>query len=121
MAATPSPVLAGPRRRPCRRVDRPSGSLSSDFPSMKIRLLAFATAADALGTGETDLEMPEGSRISDLRSRLDHDHPGMIPLWPRLAVAIDGRIVPPDTPLEDGAEVALLPPVSSRALAGGPW
>jgi molybdopterin synthase catalytic subunit/molybdopterin converting factor small subunit len=79
---------------------------------MKIRLLAFATAADALGTGETDLEMPDGSRISDLRSRLDRDHPGMIPLWPRLAVALDGRIVPADTPLEDGAEVALLPPVS---------
>ena len=79
---------------------------------MKIRLLAFATAADALGTGERELEMPDGSRISDLRSRLDHDHPGMIPLWPRLAVALDGRIVPPDTPLEDGAEVALLPPVS---------
>jgi molybdopterin synthase catalytic subunit/molybdopterin converting factor small subunit len=79
---------------------------------MKIRLLAFATAADALGTGETDLEMPDGSRISDLRARLDRDHPGMIPLWPRLAIALDGRIVPADTPLEDGAEVALLPPVS---------
>jgi molybdopterin synthase catalytic subunit/molybdopterin converting factor small subunit len=79
---------------------------------MKIRLLAFATAADALGTGETELEIPEGSRISDLRARLDRDHPGMIPLWPRLAVALDGRIVSPDTLLEDGAEVALLPPVS---------
>ena len=79
---------------------------------MKIRLLAFATAADALGTGETDLEMPDGSRISDLRARLDRNHPGMVPLWPRLAVALDGRIVPPDTPLEDGSEVALLPPVS---------
>ena len=82
---------------------------------MKIRLLAFATAADVLGTGETDLEIPDGSRISDLRARLDHDHPGMVPLWPRLAVALDGRIVPPDTPLEDGAEVALLPPVSGGA------
>jgi molybdopterin synthase catalytic subunit/molybdopterin converting factor small subunit len=79
---------------------------------MKIRLLAFATAADALGTGETDLEMPEGSRISDLRSLLDGKHPGLVPLWPRLAVAVDGRIVPHDTLLEDGAEVALLPPVS---------
>jgi molybdopterin synthase catalytic subunit len=82
---------------------------------MKIRLLAFATAADALGTGETDLEMPAGSRISDLRARLDRDHPGMVPLWPRLAVALDGRIVPQDTLLEEGAEVALLPPVSGGA------
>jgi len=79
---------------------------------MKIRLLAFATAADALGTGETDLELPDGSRISDLRALLDGKHPGLVPLWPRLAVAIDGRIVPQDTPLKDGAEVALLPPVS---------
>jgi len=79
---------------------------------MKIRLLAFATAADALGTGETDLEIPEGSRISDLRALLDGKHPGLAPLWPRLAVAVDGRIVPSDTQLEDGNEVALLPPVS---------
>ncbi|HEY0510645.1 MAG TPA: molybdenum cofactor biosynthesis protein MoaE [Thermoanaerobaculia bacterium] len=79
---------------------------------MKIRLLAFASAADALGTGETEMELPEGSRISDLRQRLDRDHPGIAPLWPRLAVALDGRIVPADTLLEDGAEVALLPPVS---------
>jgi MoaE-MoaD fusion protein len=82
---------------------------------MKIRLLAFATAADALGTGETELEIPDGSRVADLRQRLDRDHPGLAPLWPRLAIAVDGRIVPPDTYLEDGVEVALLPPVSGGA------
>lgn len=79
---------------------------------MKIRLLAFATAADALGTGETELEIPDGSRIADLRQRLDREHPGLAPLWPRLAIAVDGRIVPSETHLEDGVEVALLPPVS---------
>jgi len=82
---------------------------------MKIRLLAFASAADALGTGETEMELPEGSRISDLRQRLDRDHPGIAPLWSRLAVALDGRIVPADTLLQEGAEVALLPPVSGGA------
>ena len=79
---------------------------------MKIHLLAFASAGDALGTTETELEIPDGSRISDLRERLDRDFPGMVPLWPRLAIAMDGRIVPPDTYLEEGSEVALLPPVS---------
>jgi molybdopterin synthase catalytic subunit len=82
---------------------------------MKIRLLAFASAGDALGATETEIEVPDGSRISDLRALLDHDHPAMIPLWPRLAVAMDGRIVPPDTLLEAGVEVALLPPVSGGA------
>jgi molybdopterin synthase catalytic subunit len=79
---------------------------------MKIRLLAFASAGDALGTTETELEIPEGSRVSDLRGRLDRDHPALIPLWPRLAIAVDGQIASPETSLEDGCEVALLPPVS---------
>ena len=79
---------------------------------MKIRLLAFASAADALGTAELALELPDGSGIADLRARLDRDHPQLAPLWSRLAVAVDGRIVPPETLLQEGAEVALLPPVS---------
>src|SRR5882724_4068463 len=95
---------------------------------MKILLLAFASAADALGSGELEIELPDGSRISDLRARLDRDHPQLAPLWARLAVAVDGRIVPAETLLQEGAEVALLPPVSGgsddeplrAALADGP-
>src|SRR5262245_23116207 len=79
---------------------------------MKIRLLAFASAGDALGVTEMDLELAEGSRVSDLRACLDRDHRKIVPLWPRLAVAVDGRIVSPEETLRDGAEVALLPPVS---------
>jgi molybdopterin synthase catalytic subunit len=79
---------------------------------MKIRLLAFASAGDALGASEVELEMPDGSRVADLRARLDREHPGIVPLWPRLAIAVDGRVVSIEEPLQDGAEVALLPPVS---------
>jgi MoaE-MoaD fusion protein len=91
---------------------------------MKIRLLAFASAGDALGATETEIELPEGSRVADLRSRLDRDHPALAPLWPRLAIAVDGRISGPDEPLQDGIEVALLPPVSGGSglaeLVDGP-
>lgn len=79
---------------------------------MKIRLLAFASAGDALGATETELELPDGSRVADLRARLDREHPALAPLWPRLAIAVDGRITGQDEPLADGVEVALLPPVS---------
>ncbi|HYX25434.1 MAG TPA: molybdenum cofactor biosynthesis protein MoaE [Thermoanaerobaculia bacterium] len=79
---------------------------------MKIHLLAFASAGDALGASEMELEMPDGSRVSDLRDRLDREHPAIAPFWPRLAVAVDGRVVSVEEPLQDGAEVALLPPVS---------
>lgn len=79
---------------------------------MRIRLLAFASAADALGSGGLDLELPEGSRVADLRERLTVGYPGLAPLWPRLAVAVDGELAGAEAPLADGAEVALLPPVS---------
>lgn len=79
---------------------------------MKVHLLAFATAVDAIGASELDVEMPDGSRVSDLRARLDREHPDLGPLWPRLAIAVDGRIAGPDATLSDGVEVALLPPVS---------
>lgn len=86
---------------------------------MRIRLLAFASAGDALGATETELELPDGSRVADLRARLERDHPALGPLWPRLAVAVDGRIADPGEPLAEGVEVALLPPVSGgRPLAG---
>lgn len=91
---------------------------------MKIRLLAFASAGDALGATETEIELPEGSRVGDLRDRLDRDHPALTPLWPRLAIAVDGRIAGQDEPLRDGIEVALLPPVSGGSgraeLVDGP-
>jgi molybdopterin synthase catalytic subunit/molybdopterin converting factor small subunit len=82
------------------------------IPAMKVRLLAFATAGDALGATELEMELPDGSRVADLRDRLDRDHPALGPLWPRLAIAVDGRIAGPDAPLAEGVEVALLPPVS---------
>jgi molybdopterin synthase catalytic subunit/molybdopterin converting factor small subunit len=82
---------------------------------MKIRLLAFASAGDALGATEMELEIPDGSRVADLRERLDRDYPKMAPLWPRLAIAVDGRVVSLKADLQDGVEVALLPPVSGGA------
>jgi molybdopterin synthase catalytic subunit len=80
--------------------------------TIRVRVLGFATAGEALGAGEIAIEMPAGSRVEDLRRRLDADHPGLAPLWPRLAVAVDGELAAAATLLTDGCEVALLPPVS---------
>ncbi len=79
---------------------------------MKIRVLAFATAADALGRRELELEIEDGVSVAKLLARLETDAPGLGPIRSRLAIAVNGRLVGPETTLGDSAEVALLPPVS---------
>lgn len=84
---------------------------------MRIRVLAFASASDALGAGEREIELPDGTDVAALRAELVRRHPELGALWSRLAVAIDGEIAGPGDPIPDGAEVALLPPVSGGSAA----
>ena len=79
---------------------------------MKVRLLAFATAGQLLGSGSRTLELPPGTRLSDLKSRLEAEDPRWLDLWPRLAIAVAGRLRKDDPELAEGDEIALLPPVS---------
>lgn len=79
---------------------------------MKIRVLAFATVSDILGRAPRVVEVVEGSRLADLQKALEEIDVRMSGLWPRLAIAVDGRLVKGDVELVDGCEVALLPPVS---------
>ena len=80
---------------------------------MRIRIIAFATAAEHLGARETELELADGSSVADLLGHLQSQHPGFRELKTRLAIAVGGRLIDDDSdPLTDGAEVALLPPVS---------
>jgi molybdopterin synthase catalytic subunit/molybdopterin converting factor small subunit len=79
---------------------------------VKIRLLAFATAADAVGTHELDFELPDGSDVESLIYALEASYPRLGLMWSRLAIAVNGEIVSRREPLHEGAEVALLPPVS---------
>jgi MoaE-MoaD fusion protein len=79
---------------------------------MKVTVLFFAQARERAGRSSAELPLPDGSRLADALSALAREHPALESLWPHLAVAANGRLARPDTPLEDGAELALLPPVS---------
>ena len=79
---------------------------------MRLRLLAFASASDLLGSDELAVDVPEGLDVGALRAELARRYPALQPLWPRLAIGVDGVIAGAETPLREGSEVALLPPVS---------
>jgi molybdopterin converting factor subunit 1 len=79
---------------------------------VKIRLLAFATAARALGAPAAERELPAGSTVAELRAALAAESAALAACLARCAVAVDGELAAPETRLAPGAEVALLPPVS---------
>jgi len=84
---------------------------------MRIRLLAFATAREALGATEVTFEVPEGSTVDDLADLLRQEYPDLAEIWSRLAIAVDGVLAQSHDLLDEDSEVALLPPVSGGAPA----
>lgn len=79
---------------------------------MKVRVLAFAQAREALGAGRIEIELPDGSRVSDALAEIERRAAGIAPLRAHLAIAVDETLARTDAPLRDGCEIALLPPVS---------
>ena len=79
---------------------------------MRVTVLYFAQARERAGCASEPLELPEASRVAEARAAIVRAHPALEPLWPHLAFAVDGQLVSDVKPLAEGAELALLPPVS---------
>lgn len=79
-----------------------------------IRVLYFARLRDQLGTAGEDLpHTPEhvAALVAELRAR-GGDWDDALASDKRVLVAVNQEVAPPDTPLADGDEVALFPPVT---------
>lgn len=82
---------------------------------MRVQLLFFAQARERAGSSRATLDLPEGSRVVELLAAVERLHPALAELRPHLAVAVNQRMASDETVIPDGAEVALLPPVSGGA------
>lgn len=65
-----------------------------------------------MGETEKILDVPEGATLGDLFARLTTQHPALGRLRPYTTFARNREVVPADTRLEPGDEVAFLQPVS---------
>lgn len=78
---------------------------------MTVRVLLFASYADAIGKSELALELPQGSRVSDVLARVKLMATGKrIPDKPM--VAVNQRYVRDDQTVTAADEVAIIPPVA---------
>jgi molybdopterin converting factor subunit 1 len=85
---------------------------------MKIALHLFASVREAVGRRELCMDLDDGATIEDLKRRLAVDFPPLAPMLKTIVFAIDDEYVPFEQRLHDGAEVALIPPVSGGSEAG---
>lgn len=76
---------------------------------MHVRVLLFAAYRDIAGESELTLQLPAGARALEAVGMLRKHHPS-IPTSP--VIAINQEFSTLDDKLDDGDELALLPPVA---------
>ncbi len=79
---------------------------------MRIRVLLFAGLREAIGEKQSLMDLPDGGTLKDLVAQLERDHPVIAQYRGRLVVSRNGERAELTLPLEDGDEIALLPPMS---------
>jgi MoaE-MoaD fusion protein len=87
---------------------------------VKVSLLLFASLRDAIGERSLCMDLDEGATVADLKHRLGVVYPKVEPMLETVVCAIDDDYVTFEEALHDGAEVALIPPVSGGAVDTSP-
>jgi molybdopterin synthase catalytic subunit len=81
-------------------------------PVLRVRVRLFAMQRELAGTRQVELELPGGSTIDDAWLALVARFPALAPGRPTVRFARNADYAPAATPLADGDEVAMIPPVS---------
>lgn len=72
----------------------------------------FAAYQEACGVSELQMELPEGTCVVAVRDRLIADYPQLEPWRDVTRFGVNLAFAAPDTQLQSGDEVVLIPPVS---------
>jgi molybdopterin synthase catalytic subunit len=79
---------------------------------MRIRVRLFAIQRELAGTREVSLELLDGATVADAWEGIVALHPALAPGRDFVRFARNGAYADPATTIEDGDEVAMIPPVS---------
>jgi molybdopterin converting factor subunit 1 len=79
---------------------------------MRVRVRLFARAKELAGRDVLEVEVPDGAAVAELRERIGQEVPALAALVRRCAVALSGEYATDADVVPEGAEAALIPPVS---------
>lgn len=94
---------------------------------MKVTVRCFAMVRELLGADELEVEVADGTTLEGLKAQLGGDAPELLRM--PLAHAVNQTYCQPEQVLQDGDEVAFIPPISGGApgesadvdATGTPW
>lgn len=79
---------------------------------LTVTVKLFAAYQEAYGVPELMLDLPAGATVETVRDRLLSEHPELEQWRDLTRFGVNLQFVEPDTPLQNGDEVVLIPPVS---------
>jgi len=85
---------------------------STTHATITITVKLFAAYQEAYGVPELALEVPTGWAVQQVRDRLLSEHPELQPWRDVTRFGVNLQFVEPETVLQQGDEVVLIPPVS---------
>ena len=80
--------------------------------AIAITVKLFAAYQEAYGVPELTLNLPVGTTAAEVCDRICAEYPSLESWRPLTRFGINLQFVPPDTPLQHGDEMVLIPPVS---------
>lgn len=78
----------------------------------RVTVLFFAAARERAGCARETCDLPAGATVASVLELLEERHPGLRPLRPHLRVSVNQTFARPESPVPEGAELALIPPVA---------
>ncbi len=87
-------------------------SIPMSKPEITVTVKLFAAYQEAYGVPELVLEFPQGTPVVAVCDRLIAEHPELTQWRELTRFGVNLQFVEPDTRLQNGDEVVLIPPVS---------
>ena len=79
---------------------------------MKIKVKFFAVFHEMFSRREENMELPDGTTIMDILKSLESEKPNFTEYYDSMQIAVNWEYAAKSTPLKNGDEVALIPPVT---------
>lgn len=79
---------------------------------MKVKLLLFASLKDIAGRRDLEMELDDGSTLQQVTEKLTSLYPEIGRMQNSVRIAINQEFADENIPLNNGDEIAFLPPMS---------